>query len=188
MIQTHGCERYSNGYCEDCCGCKRSREKNDGVIEMEGDWILNHIGESKAFLGWLIMQPKYHRMDFASLKENEARTLGTNIQKVDNALHEYWQRNFPSDCYERTYVVYFFESAFNCQGEKWHMHIHLIPRTKRLGTDGFGKYRPWDVAAWNIVKVKDFGFYPDEYKRENDAGKSKEKELMQYLKKVGKSC
>jgi len=99
-------------YKEGCEGCKLSQghgEPPGGIIvELDGDWILNHYGDPEGFLGWMILQPRQHRMDLDKLTSEETNALGGNIQRVDKALHDYWHEEFPDDPYERTYVVYFF--------------------------------------------------------------------------------
>jgi len=81
----------------------------------------------------------------------------------------------------------FFESAFSQAKEKWHMHIHLIPRTRQLGKDRFYNYKPSEVAAWNIAKLSDKFWFPPEYRIRDRNGQLIHEEkvvaLMQYLKK-----
>ena len=66
------------------------------------------------------------------------------------------------------------------------MHIHLIPRTKKLGTNSKGKYRPWEVAAWNIANLQDKGGFQTEYRVRDRNGReineNKIIKLMQYLR------
>ena len=47
-----------------------------GIIELDRDWTLNHYGGSEGFLGWVVLQPKYHRLDFADLTHQEVRWTG----------------------------------------------------------------------------------------------------------------
>ena len=178
-------------YKESCEGCKLSRghrESIGGIIKLDGDWILNHYGGAEGFLGWMTLQPRQHRMDFADLGPKEIKALGSNIQRVDKALGVYWNRedNFPDDPIKRIYVVYFFESAFNKAGEEWHMHIHLIPRTRELGTNRRHEYKPWKVAAWKIAQLSDKFWFPPRYRIRDRNGQLMNEgavvALMEYLR------
>jgi hypothetical protein len=119
-----------------CHGCKRSQNLDGclgGIIEFQGDWILNHYQDQQSFLGWLALQPKYHRMDFCELTPIEASSLGINIKNIQIALREYWETYFLRDPIKRIYIVYFFESEFDLpKPTDFHLHIHLIPRTEEM--------------------------------------------------------
>jgi len=109
-------------------------------------------------------------------------TLGPNIKQVDKALDNYWKEKFPHDPIERVYIVYFFESAFGKQPEEWHLHIHLIPRTKKLGRNN-----PADVAAWKMGKLTNERWFPNEYRLFARYGyrghPEKARDLIDHLKK-----
>ena len=161
---------------EDCCkGCDISREiekKPGGIIALEGDWIVNHYAGSEGFLGWMALQPLFHRMDLADLTQDEARTLGSNIQNIDMGLRQYWTIQFPKDPIERLYVVYFFES------EGYHLHIHPIPRTKKLGQEN-----PSEKAAWKIYTLAPcWKGFPREYRLR--AKESKENNILEHKEEV----
>jgi hypothetical protein len=175
---------------ENCNGCKisiRKKRPTGGIVKLEGDWILCHYTGGDSFLGRLALQTECHRMDLAELEPKEASALGINIKKIDKALRDYWSEEFTDDPIERTYIVYFFESVLDRDvKEEWHLHIHLIPRTKKLGMDGQGKYRPWDVAAWNTYKLPYRFRFPDEYRIKDKKGRKINEErikaLMRYLR------
>jgi diadenosine tetraphosphate (Ap4A) HIT family hydrolase len=176
-------------YKESCEGCKLSRghrKSTGGIIELDGDWILNHYGGAEGFLGWMTLQPRQHRMDLADLEPKEIIALGGNVQLVDKALRDYWNEKFPNDPIKRVYLVYFFESVFSKTEEEWHMHIHLIPRTRELGTDRRHEYKPWEVAAWKIAQLSDKFWFPPQYRiRDRNGQLINEGEvvaLMEYLK------
>lgn len=142
---------------KDCCkGCDISRDierKPGGTIGLEGDWILNHFAGDGVFLGWMALQPRFHRMKFTDLTDDETKALGKNIQNINIALCEYWSIRFPKDPIEKLYVVCFHES------EEYHMHIHLIPRTKELGADD-----PTEYMAWNTSERTKKDRFPPEYR------------------------
>ena len=140
----------------DCCkGCNISRgieKKPGGIIDLGGDWILNHFTGDGVFLGWMALQPRFHRMKFTDLTGDETKTLGKNIQNINIALCEYWSIHFPKDPIEKLYVVCFHES------EEYHIHIHLIPRTKELGGED-----PTENMAWTTFKRTKKDGFPPEY-------------------------
>ena len=49
---------------------------------MNGDWILNHYGGEEGFLGWMALQPRYHREEINQLEVDELEALGGNIKKI----------------------------------------------------------------------------------------------------------
>ncbi len=89
-------------YAKSCKGCQLScqlchPDRGWGAIKLRGNWILSHYGGSEAFLGWMALQPRYHREDLTDLQEEEAKDLGTNIQRIERAIRDYWLRNFRCD-------------------------------------------------------------------------------------------
>ena len=179
-------------YKECCKGCKLSKRiekprRGKLIVELDGNWILNHYGGEEGFLGWMILQPKYHRMELTDLYADEAAAVGRNIQQIDEALRAYWQRNFRDDCIERVYIVYFFESVFDDPQTKWHLHIHLIPRTVKLGKGKYGKGKPSENAAWGTVQLTSKWWFPEEYRIWDKEGKEMEEEKVRALMKDLKS-
>jgi diadenosine tetraphosphate (Ap4A) HIT family hydrolase len=152
------------GRKESCIGCnimEPQYQPTGGVIEVGKYWLVNQYGGGEGFLGWLALQPREHRMQLGDLSAGEARELGIAVQKVKKALQDYWKKEWPEDRFERLYVTYFFESAFDNSPSKYHLHIHLIPRTKRMRhllITKNGKVNCWKVHR--IYKRKDF---PQEY-------------------------
>ena len=61
---------------DNCKGCARSQE-TDAIVELPGDWIVNHYAGEEGFLGWLALQPRYHRMAISDLTDDELRHLMT---------------------------------------------------------------------------------------------------------------
>lgn len=177
-------------YKDDCKGCKISRgieEPTGGIIKLDGNWIINHYGGDEGFLGWIALQSRFHRMELTDLSANEAKALGSNIQNIDVALRQYWSIHFQSDPIRRVYVVYFFESAFEESSDKYHLHIHLIPRTERFRplsiriekTHGIEKVEDnVRLIAWNIHQLSKHQNFPQEYR----IGRENVEALMTYLK------
>ena len=175
-----------NGFLVGCAGCDISQgvhvdvNQRGGIVELDGNWILNHYGGSEGFLGWMALQPRFHRMELADLTPEEAAALGSNIQKVEAALRQYWLKNFPSDPIQRMYVVYFFESIFDPKPDKYHLHLHLIPRTVRLGRLLRRYSCDGSIHAWSVsqIVILNAGDIPDEYKNKNH----EKPVLMTYLR------
>jgi len=146
----------TNEYNDWCNGCKISRclkARHGGIIEMDGNWILNHYAGWEGFFGWMALQSRYHRMELTDLTPDETKALGKNIQNIDLALRQYWSLKFPSDPIQRVYVVYFFES------EGYHLHIHLILRSEKLGCED-----PKEYMAWKTFERTKKDRFPQEYR------------------------
>lgn len=182
-------------YHDDCKGCaysRRTEEPRGGIIELPGNWILNHYGGPEGFLGWLALQPRFHRMELTDLNTDEANALGINIQNIDLALRQWWAIKFSEDPVRRVYVVYFFESAFEKSSDKYHLHIHLIPRTERFDslsihvskTKGISKEECVRLTGWNIHQLSKHDYFRTEYqvREENNANRLKVEALMTYLR------
>ncbi len=175
--------------CNSCLisqGAYADVNAHGGTIELGSDWTLNHYLGPEGFLGWVILQPRYHRIDISELEQQEATSLGTNIKLVDSALREYWRQQFPADPIQRVYVVYFHESVFRNPdlrkpSQDWHMHFHLIARTERMAAllrtfDAVGH----SIRAWSMPDVlpKKPGEFPNDYMKD----KQNTSQLMAYLK------
>jgi diadenosine tetraphosphate (Ap4A) HIT family hydrolase len=170
-------------YVPNCEGCEISHgcgevskdvRRRGGAIELDGE----------GFLGWLALQPRYHRMELSDLGTDEAAAFGRNIQDIDIALRQYWSIHFEDDPIERVYAVYFFEGVYDrpCP-TPYHLHIHLIPRTKQF--DPLLRRATEDgstIVAWNIYKLteKEMGDrFPPKYRVDNEDQKMVN--LMTYL-------
>ncbi len=173
-------------YQPGCKGCDISQEsdkKIGGIIELEGDWILNHYGGDEGFLGWFALQPRYHRMEISDLTDKETIYLGRNIQKIENTFRNYWNNNFNDDSIERVYIVYFFDSVFDLPKiTNYHLHFHLIVRTKEIGELlRKGRYcTAPNINAWMIHRIIYDIDFPPKYKRDD----GKVIKLMTYLRSV----
>lgn len=77
----------ANEYRSSCKGCQISQRKEsvEGnlIIDLHGNWILNHDGGEKSFLGCLALQPRFHRMAIPELNQAECESLGPNIHQID---------------------------------------------------------------------------------------------------------
>jgi diadenosine tetraphosphate (Ap4A) HIT family hydrolase len=154
-------------YIKDCEGCKISlnqKKVSGGIIELGKYWIANHYMGNEGFLGWLALQPKEHYIKMQDLPSEVAEEMGIAIKNLSNLLTKYWEWKWKDDNLERIYVTYFFESFFNTSETKYHLHIHLIPRTKKLKTliSENGQTNCWSIP--NISKSPGF---PANYKKDN---------------------
>lgn len=168
-----------DNYINDCKGCKISQgidkdsQKWGGIIKLYGGWILNHRkgGEKEEFLGWMTLQPDNHRERWTDLNPKEADTLGSNLQRIEGGLRQYWSINFKEDLIERVYVVYFSEFSE-------HLHIHIIPRPESI--------KRLDVFenGWKICLVNKHPKFPKKYKiSPEEEGLDKVSNLMKYLRR-----
>jgi hypothetical protein len=138
---------------------------------MAGDWIVNQYQGPEGFLGWLALQPRYHRVSLAQLSEDEAKSLGPNLQALDMVLTRYWSHQFPDDPVQRVYVVYMFESEFMepppQPTEKFHLHVHVISRTLELGQHGRLRFtkdgKTWN-DGWHMPRLGGHGMIPEPYR------------------------
>ena len=150
---------------ESCRGCNITEPQYQpigGVIEIGKYWLVNQYGGGEGFLGWLALQPREHRMQLEELSADEASEMGIAIQKVKKGLKDYWKEEWPEDQFDRVYVTYFFESVFDNNPTKYHLHIHLIPRTRKmralLSKEG-------SVNCWEIYRISKMDGFPEEYLR-----------------------
>lgn len=126
----------AKSYQPGCAGCKRAQGLDSvqgGILNLSGDWMVNQYSGNEGYLGWLAMQPRFHRMKLSELDSDELATFGQNLKELDALLTGYWEEHFSDDPIHRVHVVYFFESAFDQPPTEFHLHVHLIPRTKQLG-------------------------------------------------------
>ncbi len=143
-------------YDPTCTSCSYSAgdEPPGGIVQLDGDWTLNHYGGSEGYLGWLALQPRCHKMALSELTPTEAQHLGPNIQNIDRVVSDHFSSTF-SDPVERMYVVYFFESAST---HPYHLHIHLIPRMRTIENR---------LRAWEAPRATKSATFPNRYR--NDA-------------------
>lgn len=156
---------------------------------MAGDWVVNQYGGPEGFLGWLALQPRFHRKSLSELKEAEAKSLGPNLQALDEVLKHYWTHQFPDDPIERVYVVYMFESPFSEPQPKpednFHLHIHVIPRTKKLGELGRLRVTRNGVTwndGWLMPRLMEHGMVPEPYLLTLDNRVPRATSLMDYVR------
>lgn len=145
---------------EICKGC-HSRPIG-GIVDITKNWQVNQYWGSEGFLGWIALQPREHRMSVEELSGPELTEMGKAIQDVEKRLKAYWKTEWPNDPLERLYVTYFFESVFDNQPNEYHLHIHLIPRTKRMRSL---ITRQGSVNCWDIYKISKMDGFPEEYFR-----------------------
>jgi hypothetical protein len=68
-----------------CDGCALS-QKSDRVIHLSGDWVVNHYQGQEGNLGWMVLQPRYHRMCLAEL--GGTRGFGHNRSGRGQGAHD----------------------------------------------------------------------------------------------------
>ena len=68
------------------------------------------------------------------------------------------------------------------KGSQYHLHIHLIPRTEKVGAGESGKGKPSQSAAWNTPKLACKDWFPQEYRIRDKTGKEEVVALMTCLK------
>jgi diadenosine tetraphosphate (Ap4A) HIT family hydrolase len=177
-------------YADPCSGCEISQGLKSvpgGVIKLPGDWVVNHYGGAEGFLGWLALQPRFHRMALSELTDRELQNLGPNIRSLDRGLSQYWRLRYPSDPVERVYVVYFFESEFESppMARPYHLHIHIIPRFKSFDTKERLRRTADDtswVDGWRTPTLSLQRVVPHDYARESAHWHMRAEELVGYLR------
>ena len=109
-----------------------------------------------------------------------------NIERFGNALGQYWSKHFESDPIERVYVVYFLEGVFDePDPSPFHLHIHLIPRTAKLGRLLRKKTENGStINAWKIYKLHEHPGLPKEYKKCKGPAEDLMDALEKYLDKA----
>jgi len=177
-------------YKKNCKGCELSENSEDaqnpgGIIQLKGNWILNHYRGSEGFLGWLALQSGKCGKQLSDLKESESMALGPNIQDIEINLRKYWESHFPKDPMERMYVLYFAEYS---------LHFHLIARPKsireltlcRKACSGYSEIQsePVKIEAWNMPLATKCRGFPPEYNIWNDGkiNKAMVSPLMDWLR------
>ncbi|MCH7887028.1 MAG: hypothetical protein IIA58_03610 [Candidatus Marinimicrobia bacterium] len=188
---------------DECEGCQISRGENTEIkgriISLDEYWVLNHYSSKQAFLGWLALQPRNHRMELTDLKREELIALGIHIQNIEMGLRQYWSIHFKDDLLERVYVVYFFEGIFDKKNNepdpcKFHLHFHLIPRpnsfdkTELLREDEKEESKT-TINAWNIYKLNQCEKYQEKlrsdyklnFEEESAESEQKVSALMEFL-------
>jgi hypothetical protein len=176
-------------YVDSCVGCQVSQglqHTAGGIVKLSGNWIVNQYGGGEGFLGWLALQPRFHRMALSELTDAESRSLGPNIQALDACLTWYWCLQYPDDPVLRVYVVYFFESALQKpEPEPFHLHIHIIPRFRSLETeDRLLRTKngvSW-VDGWRVPLLACKDSVPEPYCRSSPEWEGRASALMTYLR------
>ncbi len=150
---------------ENCKGCKILEplsQPRGGVIEIGRHWLVNQYWGAEGFLAWLALQPREHWMRLEELSEDAARDMGIVIKAVKKSLKSYWKKEWPQDELDRLYVTYFFDSVFDNNPTKYHLHIHLIPRTRRMRSL---ISKEGSINCWKIYKISKMDNFPEEYLR-----------------------
>jgi diadenosine tetraphosphate (Ap4A) HIT family hydrolase len=131
-----------------CKGCETAVDQTRSIA-LPGGWTVNHYTGREGFFGWLSLQTVQHRCTLSELDGVEVRALGSNLQRLERGIYAYWRRR--RHPVARIYVMYLLEGLLE-RGNKWHLHIHLVPRFHCLArsmrpTGGRG------VDAYQIAKL-----------------------------------
>jgi len=133
-------------HCRSCEIARGTRNVEGGIIQLGTCWMANHYQDSRdRFLGWLVLQPKKHRVDSSEMTSRELREFGGVSQRLETALKRACDSMFFGDRVEIVYVVRLAESTVE-RRPQWHLHWHMIPRTRSMGRMG--------ALGWNIGKAR----------------------------------
>jgi diadenosine tetraphosphate (Ap4A) HIT family hydrolase len=174
--------------CAACAFSQGARAPIAGtVVPLPGNWTVNQYGGGEAYLGWLALQPRYHRTALSQLTDEELQSLGPNLKSLDGILTRYWQDKYPEDPVVRTYVVYFFESEFQRPPDNppFHLHIHVIPRFKSLDSperlQRTENNKTW-VDGWRTPDLARRNAVPTPYSQRSVAWKEDASLLMDFIR------
>lgn len=145
---------------ENCKGCIEDIPAKFRICEYDG-FILNHAIQDKSQnmwpyeLGHLVLMPRKrketvmaldHATDTTNLTEPELKGICELLPKILHAMEKILP-NIRGDKVERIYLATFNED------EKWHFHIHLVPRYKCEPRRGTALLTPRIVLDEDIDKV-----------------------------------
>jgi diadenosine tetraphosphate (Ap4A) HIT family hydrolase len=111
----------SDADTRDCFICRKHRGEifiPGGAIYEDDLFYCGHAqireGQTQAYLGYLMLEPRRHVRGVEDLDPQEAAGLGPTLSRIARALHE-------SERAERVYVLVFGEHVP-------HLHIHIVAR------------------------------------------------------------
>jgi diadenosine tetraphosphate (Ap4A) HIT family hydrolase len=168
--------------CEIINGKMEGFRSKQNILKLRGNWVLNHYGNpSSGYLGYLVLSTKEHLTGWDKLSSDDLINLGLNIKWIDINLRECWGDKFPQDPIEQIYFAYFNDSAYilKIQGKTHntsdllHVHIHILPRTKKMLKICNGK-----MMAFDLLKLRER--FPLEYIC--DDGDKRKLDIMKCLK------
>ena len=133
------------------CGIRTGREKVEGgFIQLGKYWMVNHYKGEDRFLGWLVLQPIEHRVGSSQMCEDELKEFGIVSERLEKVLIQVCNTMHPNDTVDLVYLVRFAESVLE-EPLEWHIHWHMIPRTKAMKEKGAVG---WNIAKWRIKILK----------------------------------
>ena len=117
---------------ENClfCDVQRSQPSATVVYEDALAYVYHPTDDAPGYLGHLILIPRRHAPDYASLTCQEAQAIGTLTTRISRALKS-------SADAEKVYAVFYGEVTP-------HLHIHLTARYPETPAD----YLRWNVEDW----------------------------------------
>jgi hypothetical protein len=151
--------------CEIISGRKGGFRSKDYILELKGDWVLNHYGDSsKGYIGYLVLSTKKHLISWDKLSSYNLQYLGQNIKWIDINLRKCLNGMFRKDRVEQIYFAYFNDSAYILHtqgkarnvGDFLHVHFHILPRTKKML-----KICDGNMMAFDLLKLR--SQFPIEY-------------------------
>lgn len=104
---------------DDCLACRLNRGEllaPGGAIHRDHLWVLEHMVEPIAMVGWLVLKPARHVESFAELTHEEAAEFGPLTHRVTRAMTEVLRA-------AKIYLSMYMEGPGMA-----HLHVHLIPR------------------------------------------------------------
>ena len=117
---------------ENClfCDVQRSQPSATVVYEDALAYVYHPTDDAPGYLGHLILIPRRHAPDYASLTCQEAQAIGTLTTRISRALKS-------SADAEKVYAVFYGEVTP-------HLHIHLTARYPNTPPE----YLRWKIEDW----------------------------------------
>ena len=112
------------------CDVQRSEPRATVVYEDALAFAYHPTEEAPGYLGHLILIPKRHALDYASLTGEEAQAIGLLTTRISRSLKECAGA-------EKVYAVFYGEVTP-------HLHIHLTARYPEAPAE----YLRWNVEDW----------------------------------------
>src|SRR6185312_10653946 len=112
------------------CDVQRSQPQATVVYEDALAYVYHPTEDTSGYLGHLILIPRRHAPDYASLTDDEAQAIGLLTTRISRAL---------KSCAgaEKVYVVFYGEVTP-------HLHIHLTARYPGVPPE----YLRWNIEDW----------------------------------------
>ncbi len=131
----------------DCFICRKHRGEivlPGGAIYEDDQCYIGHILDAqkpeKAYLGYLMVEPKRHVAGLAELTDAEAQAIGLQVTRASQALKA---------CTDAVHIY-----AFVLGDHVSHVHIHVVPRYPGAPRDYWGTHvTDWPEAPRGDAKA-----------------------------------